>query len=74
VPDVSAAPAYLEAVPGVVAEACVPLMLDGAAVGALNIDSLRSLPAGLLTQLEDCAELLSRRMAALSRTSDVSQW
>ena len=74
VPDVAGVPAYLEAVPGVVAEACVPLMLDGVAVGALNIDSLRPLPRGILTQLQDCAEMLSQRLAALGRVAEVSQW
>lgn len=44
--DVAASSEYLEAVPGAVAEICVPVEINGAVVGALNIDSLSPLRRG----------------------------
>jgi len=39
--DVASSPDYLEAIPGVVAEICVPVVVDGRAVGSLNVESLQ---------------------------------
>ena len=52
VPDVSESPDYLEAIPGVVSEICVPVKVGESTIGALNIESLVPLPAGMLEQLE----------------------
>jgi diguanylate cyclase (GGDEF)-like protein len=72
--DVHSSPDYLEAVPGAVAEICVPVRLDGEVVGALNIDSLSPLPTSTRRQLEDGAALLSRRLSALGWQPVDSPW
>ena len=58
--DVSAERDYLEAIPGVVAELCVPVRCEGAVVGALNVESLTKLGEDVLAEVEQCAELLGR--------------
>lgn len=63
--DVSLSPDYLEAVPGVVSEICVPVVVGGEVIGALNVDSLSPLPTGTLRKLQNCAVLLSRRLSVL---------
>src|SRR3954471_22157496 len=45
--DVAASPDYLEAAVEVAAEICVPICLDGAVVGALNVESPQRLPESL---------------------------
>jgi diguanylate cyclase (GGDEF)-like protein len=72
--DVAASPSYLEAVPGVVAEICVPVTVDGVVIGALNVDSLSPLPQGTLRHLQDCAALLSRRLGTLGWHPQDSPW
>jgi EAL domain-containing protein (putative c-di-GMP-specific phosphodiesterase class I)/putative methionine-R-sulfoxide reductase with GAF domain len=74
VPDVSSSPDYLEAIPGVVSEICVPITVGGSAIGALNVESLIPLPAGLLAQLERCASLLAERLHAIGGHVDESAW
>ncbi|HEY4376193.1 MAG TPA: diguanylate cyclase, partial [Acidimicrobiales bacterium] len=65
VSDIQAAPDYLEAVPGVVAELCVPLVSSGEVIGALNVESLVPLSAASQEDVAACAELLGRRLADL---------
>ncbi|MCU1376040.1 MAG: hypothetical protein JWO68_3326, partial [Actinomycetia bacterium] len=65
VDDVATAEQYLEAIPGVVAEACTPIRLDGDAVGALNIDSTRPLLPADVAELRRCGELVGGRLQAL---------
>ena len=74
VEDVTQSPYYLEAVPGVVAEICVPIEVNGASVGALNVDSLAALPERTLQRLRNCASLLSSRLAALGWRPSDSAW
>ncbi len=74
VPDVRLDPHYLEAIPGVVAEICVPIGAGPKPLGALNVESLVPLPPGTLQLLERCAELLSRRLGEIGRTLDDSAW
>jgi EAL domain-containing protein (putative c-di-GMP-specific phosphodiesterase class I) len=74
VPDVSINPDYLEAIPGVVSEMCVPILVGGRTIGALNVESLTPLPAGMLQQLERCAALLAGRLHALGHHTDESAW
>jgi EAL domain-containing protein (putative c-di-GMP-specific phosphodiesterase class I)/putative methionine-R-sulfoxide reductase with GAF domain len=74
VPDVRADPHYLEAIPGVVAEICVPIGVGPKPLGALNVESLVPLPPGTLQLLERCAELLSRRLEEIGRVLDDSVW
>jgi putative methionine-R-sulfoxide reductase with GAF domain len=74
VPEVAKDPDYLEAIPGVVSEMCVPIIVGGRAIGALNIESLSPLPAGMLQQLERCAALLEKRLHAIGHHLDESAW
>jgi EAL domain-containing protein (putative c-di-GMP-specific phosphodiesterase class I)/putative methionine-R-sulfoxide reductase with GAF domain len=74
VPDVSQNPAYLEAIPGVVSEICVPITVGGNAVGALNVESLTPLPTGMLAQLERCAALLADRLQVIGDHLEESSW
>jgi len=60
VDDVSASGDYLEAIPAVVAEACVPLFAGGRPVGALNIDSRRPLTDVDVAELRRAAAVVSR--------------
>ncbi|HUZ21727.1 MAG TPA: EAL domain-containing protein [Acidimicrobiales bacterium] len=72
--DVAGCDDYLEAIPGVMAEACVPVMVEGRSVGALNVESLSSLPPGTLELLHDCADLLGRRLRILGRRGRETPW
>jgi len=74
VPDVSKNPAYLEAIPGVVSEICVPITVGGSAVGALNVESLTPLPTGMLAQMERCADLLAERLEVIGDHLEESSW
>ena len=74
VPDVSLNPDYLEAIPGVVSEICVPVTIGGMTVGALNVESLVPLPAGMLGRLEHCAALLAARLHAIGGHLETSAW
>jgi putative methionine-R-sulfoxide reductase with GAF domain len=65
---------YLEAIPGVVAEMCVPVMIEGTPVGALNVESLNPLPRDLLQTLVDCARLLSDRLRAIGDRHAATAW
>jgi EAL domain-containing protein (putative c-di-GMP-specific phosphodiesterase class I)/putative methionine-R-sulfoxide reductase with GAF domain len=74
VPDVAKSPDYLEAIPGVVAEICVPIIIGGEARGALNVESLIPLPVGMLQHLERCAALLGERLHFISDPREDSAW
>jgi putative methionine-R-sulfoxide reductase with GAF domain len=74
VPDVSESPDYLEAIPGVVSEICVPIKIGDSTVGALNIESLVPLPEGMLEELERCADMLAARLHAIGDTLEESAW
>lgn len=74
VPDVSKSPDYLEAIPGVVSEICVPIVDGDKTIGALNVESLTRLPVGLLGQLQRCAALLAERLRSISPSHRESAW
>jgi EAL domain-containing protein (putative c-di-GMP-specific phosphodiesterase class I)/putative methionine-R-sulfoxide reductase with GAF domain len=74
VPDVSKDPDYLEAIPGVVSEICVPIHVDGETVGALNVESLIPLPKGMLGMLEGCAAMLADRLRAIDDHTEASSF
>lgn len=63
--DISAASDYLEAIPGVVSEFCVPLTTDGITQGALNVESLVPLSEAVRAEVRACAELLGDRLGDL---------
>jgi diguanylate cyclase (GGDEF)-like protein len=65
VPDVTASADYLEANPGVVAEACFPVLAGGLTVGVLNIESREPLHASDLVYLRECAKALGARIEQL---------
>jgi putative methionine-R-sulfoxide reductase with GAF domain len=74
VPDVSQHPGYLEAIPGVVSEICVPITIDARTIGALNVESLIPLPPGILGQLEASAALLADRLREIGERPEESSW
>jgi diguanylate cyclase (GGDEF)-like protein len=63
--DVSASEDYLEANPGVVAEACFPVLAGGVTVGVLKVGSREPLCDGDLENLRDCAAALGARIDGL---------
>jgi diguanylate cyclase (GGDEF)-like protein len=65
VPDVGASEDYLEANPGVLAEACFPVVAGRRTVGVLNIESREPLRDGDLEYLRGCAAALGERIEAL---------
>jgi EAL domain-containing protein (putative c-di-GMP-specific phosphodiesterase class I)/putative methionine-R-sulfoxide reductase with GAF domain len=74
VPDVSADPDYLEAIPGVVSEVCVPIRAGERTVGSLNVESLVPLPADMVTRMERCAALLADRLQSIGDHFEESSW
>ena len=73
VADASKSSEYLEAVPGVRAEVCVPISLEGRLAGALNVESERPLPgAEMVRRLEGCCRLLEARIGELGGLPDES--
>ena len=56
---------YLEAIPGVRSEVCVPIRLDGRVIGALNVESERQLSEKLVPGLERCAKFVAAHIAKL---------
>ena len=65
VPDVRRSAEYLQAIPGVKAEVCVPILVDDIVVGALNADCTSRLANDLTDDLQTVAELLGARLAKL---------
>ena len=65
VPDVALAPDYLEAIPGVVAEYCTPIRIDGHIAGALNVESSAAFAPDTVEEVAEVADLLGRQLAAL---------
>ena len=65
VPDVTASEDYLEASPGVVAEACFPVLAGGLTFGVLNIESRAPLHDSDLEHLRECAAALGARIEQL---------
>lgn len=65
IPDTTASDEYLEAVPSVRGEACVPIRVGGRVIGALNVESESVLDLGILPTMERGAALLSARIERL---------
>ena len=74
VEDVRADPDYLEAIPGVVSEICVPILAGGRPIGAINVESCLSMPAGMVEALQDCAEALSERLESIRHRDREDRW
>ncbi len=62
VEDVSSHPDYRVSVPGVVSEICVPILVNGEAVGSLNVESFSPLTTDTLDTTESVARLLADRL------------
>lgn len=65
VPDTAVDDEYLEAIPGVRAEACAPIRVAGTVVGSLNIESYEPLPRRTIVELERACAMLGDRLRAL---------
>jgi diguanylate cyclase (GGDEF)-like protein len=65
VDDVAHEPAAALTLPSVIAQACVPLRVGGTVVGVLDAESLTSLDASVLAEMERCAALLGGRLEGL---------
>lgn len=66
VTDTSPSDHYLEAVPAVRSEVCVPVRLGEDVIGVINVESEQSLDTSATTaRLEQCAVLLSAKIGAL---------
>lgn len=72
--DVDTSDIYLKAAPSVVAEICVPIVLDGTTIGALNIESPQKLPAALVDQAADLAALFADRVRQLGGIPQPTGW
>ncbi|MCW2607563.1 MAG: hypothetical protein JWO60_2256 [Frankiales bacterium] len=58
-------PSFIAAVPGLRSELCVPVLLDGVAVGAVNVESRELLDTADLASLQEVARGLGDRLLAL---------
>ena len=70
--DVRVSADYLEAIPGVVAEMCVPVFVGGAIVGALNVESYAPLTDEAANEVTRCAALLGERLAIVGADDEES--
>ncbi len=64
VQDVRQVPDFIAAIPGLVAEACVPVRLKEEVVGAISVESFSMLPPDIQGVLEIAAEVLAERLEA----------
>jgi len=65
IPDVRERQDFIAAVPGLLGEACVPIVVCGQVVGAVNAESVGLLPPDCLPVLEAAAVALATRIAQL---------
>jgi diguanylate cyclase (GGDEF)-like protein len=72
VDDVTLEPGYLEAIPGVVSEVCVPVRVGTRAVGSLNLESFSRMRPDVVAEVRHCAEALGRRLAEIGTMADES--
>jgi len=63
--DVAGDPSFFAAVPGLRAEACFPVRVDGHVVGAVNLESRGELGAVSVEHVRRAAGVLGRRLEAL---------
>lgn len=72
--DVGSQADFLQAVPGVRSEACVPVVVGGRTIGALNVESTTALPQDVLEILEGAARSFAGRLTALGGPLRESRW
>lgn len=63
--DPGGCPEYIKNIPTVVAEVCVPLMIDGQPAGVLSVESRKPLQDADVRWIEDLADRAARRMQRL---------
>lgn len=63
--DVTADPAFIAAIPGLRAEVCVPVEVDGVVVGAVNLESTSVLTEAVIADAHAAAAFLGRRIGEL---------
>ena len=74
VEDISTHPDYRVSVPGVVSEICVPILVNGDAVGSLNVESFTRLTRDDLESAESVARLLADRLGVIGVNPGNSRW
>ena len=62
--DVAQVPDFVAAIPGLIAEACVPVRVGNDVVGAISVECLTTLPSVVQEVLQDAAEVLAERIQA----------
>ena len=67
--DIADCPDFLPSLPSVVAELCLPLVVNGRVAGVLNVESPTVVGEHAQAELERCAGLLSRRLGELGETA-----
>jgi diguanylate cyclase (GGDEF)-like protein len=72
VDDVRVEPGYLEAIPGVVSEVCVPVRVGADVVGSLNIESFSRMPDAVVDEVHRCAAALGARLAEIGTSAEES--
>jgi len=70
--DVRDHPAFIAAVPGLLGEACVPVVVRGRVVGAVNAESRTLLPPGWTAILSQAADSLAARIVLLGGLAEES--
>jgi len=64
-PDVSRDVGYLEAIPGVVAEYCTPIVVEGRTIGAVNVESSADIGPTVRDAVDRHARALAQRLTVL---------
>ncbi|MCU1672483.1 MAG: hypothetical protein JWN77_596 [Frankiales bacterium] len=71
--DIDEAPEFIAAIPGLRSEACVPVLSGGRPVGAVNVESRSPLDRALMRQVQQAADVISRRIFELGGIPAPSQ-
>lgn len=65
---------FLRAIPGIVAEASVPVRLGGQVIGVVNVETHHALPVDVLATLEEVAQQFAARVAAQGGLDEPEGW
>jgi diguanylate cyclase (GGDEF)-like protein len=71
--DVTAAPEFIAAIPGLRSEACVPIVTEEGVIGAVNVESRTALDASSMPGLRHAARVLAQRIDQLGGRPAPSQ-
>lgn len=64
IPDVSATPYFIAAIPGLTAAACAPVTVQGQVIGAVGVETMSTLPADIAAVLSAAADVLGAAIEA----------